>query len=73
MPMTVTNNRPTKGQYVVMWEFADTIWSCTVRYNEIGETEVYNEELDDWRVEQFCNLVPHNVPLQFMVPVSVSG
>ena len=45
--MRIVEVRPETGQFVEVWEYANEIWSQTLRWNE-GQLELYNDPKDVW-------------------------
>lgn len=52
--MKQVEDMPEVGQFIAVWEFDNTPWSCTLRI--IGDlddhfVECYNSQIDDWEKE----------------------
>ena len=45
---------PEEGQFVVVWQHNDKIWSCT--YKKIGhKLYLYSKHIDNWIRIDYCN------------------
>ena len=50
---------PKLGQFVAMWEFDNTIWSCTYKYKN-GHLLQYVSDIDEWDRVDIDLLWPFN-------------